>query len=165
MVTQNTNTTTIERAILWWGNLSAKERELKSVLHLDMAIDGERDLDEVCIIKIYLAQHPSETTPTSNGVIEGLEDAAKRAYKATPLMNMYSHRNAFKEGAQWHKETHYNPLFELCRELLQTTKDMEERMTRGRGILNRKDGESNWGMLNTSIEKEVIEKANNYLNK
>lgn len=62
-------------------------------------------------------------------------------------------------GSSWQKEQ-LQPLVDNHAELLKALKDTTERMKRARGILNRKDGNSNWGMLNVSEYDSLIEKAN-----
>lgn len=54
----------------------------------------------------------------------------------------------------------YQRLLDSNKELLQALKDATERMERARGILKR-DGETNWGMLDTSDLQPAITNAKN----
>jgi hypothetical protein len=68
---------------------------------------------------------------------------------------MYGHHcRTFRAGAKWKEEQDNATIQQLSKALLNAT----ERMERARGILHR-DGQANWGMLDSSDLKEVIEIA------
>lgn len=153
-----------EKAIKWWNNLDYQERDFYSAF-------GTVKVDEQLIIDSYL----SSTKPTETNTNTVEEAAVIHAQKSWGVYFDDMHPDVaiqntmgeisikdFHSGALWQKEqdeAKYKALEESHAKLLSKLEQATERMTRARDILNREDGQSNWGMLECSDFREAITNA------
>lgn len=161
----NTDKTIKEISQDWWYQLGyAKAVELRDKYfpHRPLLTVEER-------LEIYKAEHPQPTK--DNGIIEGLEQAAIDCLK-TKYAHLFINGNIinkdrlpsspnceaerFKQGAQWHHDTHYKPLLELCEGL----KDVIELITTSPEWIKNYGG----GAVDIKANAQ-IQKANKLLNK
>jgi len=150
----------------WWNGLNYRTRKELADAYTDNSgsVDAALMMDDETIERIYQSEHPKEQT---KGVIEGLEDAAKK----------YLQQIDHETGGMWTEDdneiakhfvlfanTHYMPLLELCGELnkaLEAAKDCMMEESPSDEILE-KHGCDNYGWINLTVNR-AIEKANNYL--
>ena len=153
----NTNNKTVrEKAMYYWNQQISEfgQYTLTSTHYPDrhpLSLTGRE------IEKIYLSEHPKEQT---KGVIEGMEDAAKK----------YLQQIDHETGGMWTEDdneiakhfvlfanTHYMPLLEIFREFLKVSEMYID------NVNNYPDFKMGKGSTITHYFNTVIEKANNYL--
>ena len=143
----------------WWNGLNYRTRKELADAYTDNSgsVDAALMMDDETIERIYQSEHPKEQT---KGVIEGMEDAAKK----------YLQQIDHETGGMWTEDdneiaqhfvlfanTHYMPLLEIFREFLKVSEMYID------NVNNYPDFKMGKGSTITHYFNTVIEKANNYL--
>jgi len=158
----NTNNKTVrEKALEWFKNMTDLNAQ-KYCLKYKHLIGDDRIVTHEIKEAIYLSEHPEETPKEqTKGVIEGLEDAAiKHANEcyddvdyteiATNVNAQWDNRKSnFEDGANWHRNTHYMPLLELCGKLVEMKHSLNDEYAN--------DGDGHFDIWQSSKLRDIIE--------
>ncbi len=164
------NTDTREKAMLWFKNMDAGVAQ-RYYLKYEYLIQNNRLVTTEIIEQIYLLEHTSEPIKDKGiRVIEANDEALNSLVEVLRKYDLRRYTCLNDSGYSLVEremvkaiDKHHTPLVELCKQLLEIATSMEQRMTRARDILYQPHHEANWEMLNTYMERPVIEKAKNLL--